>query len=95
VGHSHGVKPVNIVGAISNEAGLSGKHIGQIKIHDEYSTVDLPEGMPKEIFNILKKVWVAGQQMNISRQDSPKEYLHPREKKQSRKAKKKGRRKDR
>ncbi len=29
-------------------------------------TIDLPEGMPKELLNELKKVWVAGQQINIS-----------------------------
>ncbi|MDH5180789.1 MAG: DEAD/DEAH box helicase [Gammaproteobacteria bacterium] len=67
VGHNHGVKPANIVGAIANEAGLDSAYIGQIKIHDEYSTVDLPEGMPKEVFRDLQKVWVSGQQLNISR----------------------------
>jgi hypothetical protein len=46
VGHAHGVKPANIVGAIANEAGLEARYIGRIDIHDDYSTVDLPEGMP-------------------------------------------------
>jgi ATP-dependent RNA helicase DeaD len=69
VGHDDGVKPANIVGAIINEAGLSSENIGQIKIHDDYSTVDLPEGMPKDVFNLLKKVWVSGRQLEISRLD--------------------------
>ena len=67
VGHEHGVKPANIVGAIANEAGLDSQYIGRIKIYDDYSTVDLPQGMPNEIFRDLQKVWVAGQQMRISR----------------------------
>ncbi|MCW9012965.1 MAG: DEAD/DEAH box helicase [Gammaproteobacteria bacterium] len=67
VGHVHEVKPGNIVGAIANEAGLDSKNIGHIDIHDDYSLVDLPDGMPKEIFNELKKVWVSGQQLKISR----------------------------
>ncbi|MDH5409189.1 MAG: helicase-related protein, partial [Gammaproteobacteria bacterium] len=67
VGHVHGVKPGNIVGAIANEAGIDSQHIGQIRIHDDYSTVDLPEGMPKEVFASLQKVWVTGQQLKISR----------------------------
>ncbi len=67
VGHDHNVKPGNIVGAIANEAGLDSKYIGHIKIHQDHSFVDLPEGMPKEVFKDLKKVWVAGQQLNISR----------------------------
>jgi ATP-dependent RNA helicase DeaD len=92
VGHRDGVKPANIVGAISNEAGLSGEHIGQIKIHEEYSTVDLPEGMPKDIFNMLKKVWVSGRQMQISLLDSGGENVHLDEKKHAKKTKKKNRR---
>jgi len=67
VGHSHDVQPGNIVGAIANEAGLDGKHIGHIKIHDDFSYVDLPEGMPKEVFQDLIKVRVAGQALKISR----------------------------
>ncbi len=67
VGHNHNVLPGNIVGAIANEAGMDSQYIGRINIHDDYSLVDLPDGMPREIFNILKYVWVAGQQLKISR----------------------------
>jgi ATP-dependent RNA helicase DeaD len=69
VGHAHGVKPGNIVGAIANEAGLEGRHIGQVDIRDDHSFVDLPEGMPKDIFRNLKKVRVVGQELRISRVD--------------------------
>ncbi|HEY8009645.1 MAG TPA: DEAD/DEAH box helicase [Rudaea sp.] len=67
VGHAHGVKPGNIVGAIANEAGLDSKHIGRISIEDDHSLIDLPEGMPPELLDHLKKVWVAGQRLRISR----------------------------
>ena len=67
VGHSHGVKPGNIVGAIANEAEIDAEYIGHIDIHDNYSTVDLPEGMPKELFKHLKSVWVSGQRLQLSR----------------------------
>ena len=81
VGHNHEVKPNNIVGAIANEAGLDSQHIGRINIYDNYSVIDLPEGMPKDVFSDLKKVWVAGKQLNISllknerksRKSSPRE----------------------
>lgn len=69
VGNSHGVKPGNIVGAIANETGIDGDHIARIKIEENYSTVELPAGMPKELFQELKKVRVAGQQLNISSMD--------------------------
>jgi ATP-dependent RNA helicase DeaD len=95
VGHIHGVKPANIVGAIINEAGLSSEHIGQIKIHDDYSTVDLPEGMPKDVFNMLKKVWVSGRQLEISRLDNDREVFYLHDKKQAKNTKKKGQRRNR
>lgn len=66
IGHQHKVKPGNIVGAIANEAGLDSAYIGQIHIFDDHSTVDLPEGMPREVFRSLKKVWVCGQQLKMS-----------------------------
>ncbi len=67
VGHAHGVKPGNIVGAIANETGIDGDHIARIKIEENYSTVELPAGMPKDLLEELKKIRVAGQQLKISR----------------------------
>jgi ATP-dependent RNA helicase DeaD len=69
VGHAHGVKPGNIVGAIANETGIAGEHIARIKIEDDYSTVELPAGMPKELLQELRKIRVAGQQLNISKME--------------------------
>jgi len=69
VGHSDGVKPGNIVGAIANETGIDGDHIARIKIEEHYSTVELPAGMPKDLFQALKKVRVAGKSLDISRLD--------------------------
>lgn len=66
VGHRHGVKPGNIVGAIANEAGLDARHIGRIEIDDDHSTLDLPSGMPDDLLRRLRKVCVAGQQLKIS-----------------------------
>jgi ATP-dependent RNA helicase DeaD len=67
VGHIHGVKPNNIVGAIANEVGLEGRRIGRVVIRDDHSFVDLPAGMPKDVFRQLQKVRVAGQPLQISR----------------------------
>jgi ATP-dependent RNA helicase DeaD len=61
------VKPGNIVGAIANEAGLDSQEIGNIQIRDEYSTVDLPAGMPRDIFRVLGRAWVVGRQLRISK----------------------------
>ncbi len=67
VGHQHGVKPGNIVGAIANEANIPSKYIGRIEIYDDFSTLDLPDDMPPDLVSHLKTVWVAGQQLNITR----------------------------
>jgi ATP-dependent RNA helicase DeaD len=67
IGLVHGVKPGNIVGAIANEAGLDGAHIGRVDIRDDHTLVDLPEGMPKQIFKDLQKVKVLGRELQISR----------------------------
>jgi ATP-dependent RNA helicase DeaD len=66
-GSLHGIKPGNIVGAIANEAGLDGTHIGRVEIRDDHSFVDLPEGMPKEVFKHLRRVKVAGRELKISK----------------------------
>ncbi len=71
VGHQHGVKPGNIVGAIANEAGLENQYIGRVDIRDDHSLIDLPEGMPREILSHLKTVWVVGQQLQIRPDGSP------------------------
>jgi ATP-dependent RNA helicase DeaD len=94
VGHHHGVKPGNIVGAITNECGLDGQHIGHIDIQTKYSLVDLPTGIPEKLFQDMKKIRVAGEKMNISRTVNPpgRDSYQPRKKKprpgkQGRKAK--------
>ncbi len=69
VGSSHGVKAGNILGAIANESGLDGQYIGKIAIRDDFSLVDLPEGMPPEILHDLKRVMVAGRPLLITEEN--------------------------
>jgi ATP-dependent RNA helicase DeaD len=69
VGHDHGVMPGNIVGAIANEAGINGKSIGRITIHEDYTLIDLPAGIPEKTLNSLRHVWVAGRKLGITRPD--------------------------
>ena len=66
VGRNDEVKPGDIVGAIANEAGIESQYIGHIKLHDDHSTVDLPDGMPKELLLQLKKVKVRNKAINIA-----------------------------
>jgi len=66
VGETHGVKPGNIVGAIANEMGLESEFIDKINIMDDHSTVDLPEGMPSELFKQFREIRVAGRTLDAT-----------------------------
>ncbi len=66
VGLADGITPANIVGAIANEADIESRYIGQIKLHDTFSTVALPEGMPKQLFTHLRKVRICQKPLKIS-----------------------------
>ena len=66
VGNDDGITPSNIVGAIANEADIESRYIGQIVLHDDHSTVDLPDGMPKELFAHLRKVRICQKPLKIS-----------------------------
>ena len=67
VGANHAATAADIVGAIANETGLDSEYIGRIDIQEEFSTVELPTGMPKAVFKHLGKVWVRNRKLNISR----------------------------
>ena len=72
VGHEKGASAREILGAIANEAGIDGEYVGRIDIQDDHSTVELPEGMPKDTFYHLKKVRVCETALNISELDGGK-----------------------
>ena len=67
VGWRDRIKPGNIVGAIANEAGLNGRSIGRIQIFDTHSTVDLPKGMPDDVFQGLRQLRVMNKPLQLSR----------------------------
>jgi ATP-dependent RNA helicase DeaD len=78
VGRAHGALPGNIVGAIANEAGVDGRHIGHIDIREDHSFVDLPVGMPDDIFSELQVVQIRGNPLRISRATKPGASSAPR-----------------
>ena len=57
-GHSRGVRPADIVGALANEAGVPGGQIGRISIHDYKSFAGVPRA-------IAEKLLAAGGTLNI------------------------------
>ena len=69
VGHQHHIGPGDIVRTIAQEAGLDGRHIGHIHIGEDHSFVDLPTGMPKDVFEDLQTVEIHGVALGITRAD--------------------------
>lgn len=65
VGHDHGVKPGNIVGAIANEAKLPSRLIGPIKIHQDHSTVDLPEDLSPRQLHVIRTARVCQRSLDL------------------------------
>ena len=68
-GENDGAEKKDIVGAIANEAGIESRYMGKIYMADTFSTIELPEGMPEEIFQELKSVKVKGKSLNLSEID--------------------------
>ena len=67
VGRTDGVQVKNIVGAIANEANINSRNIGGIRLHDEYSTIELPKGMPSEQLQQLQQVYVCNKALRMSK----------------------------
>ena len=65
VGRRDNAEPGSIVGAIANEGGIEGRFINNIDIKENFALVDLPDGMPAEIFEQLKKTRVKGRPLNL------------------------------
>ena len=66
VGRGDGVEVRHIVGAIANEGDINSRYIGHIKLYDYYSTIELPQGMPKELLQQFAKTRVLNKQMRMS-----------------------------
>ena len=65
VGHTHGVRPGGIVGAITAEGGLNGKDLGRIDIYDTFSTVEIAGQLSPAAFGRISAAKVSGQSLRI------------------------------
>jgi ATP-dependent RNA helicase DeaD len=61
VGHQHGLRPQDVVGAIANEAGVPGKIIGHIDIHGGHCTVEIPAQLGVRVVTALRRATIRGQ----------------------------------
>ena len=66
-GRKAGIRPGDLVGAITGEAGLPSNVLGGIEIRDNFSLVEVPELHADEIVAALKKSSIRGKKVTIRR----------------------------
>ncbi len=65
VGKRHKVEPRQIVGALANEGGLSRQDFGAIRINPDFSIVELPADLPREVFEKLENTRISGKLIEL------------------------------
>lgn len=76
VGHTHGVQPGGIVGALTNEGGLTGKDLGKIDIFPSFSLVEISRELTPEAFERISRARVAGKPLRIRLDEGPGQRSH-------------------
>ena len=64
-GRTSGVRPGDLVGAIANEAGISGRMIGAIEIGDRFSIVEVPAEVAGEVVAALRGSTIKGRKVTV------------------------------
>jgi ATP-dependent RNA helicase DeaD len=67
-GRSAGVRPQDLVGAITGESPLSGRDIGAIEIADRFSLVEVPETEADTVVRALRGTKIKGTRPTIRRE---------------------------
>jgi ATP-dependent RNA helicase DeaD len=70
-GRSAGVRPQDLVGAITGESPLSGRDIGAIEIADRFSLVEVPESAADDVVAALRQVSIKGKRATVRRERYP------------------------
>ena len=65
LGRKAGIRPQDLVGAIANESGISGRDIGDIKVSDQFSIVEVPGNEMDNILSSMKNVSIRGKKANV------------------------------
>jgi ATP-dependent RNA helicase DeaD len=69
-GRDAGIRPGDLVGAITGETGLKGRDIGSIEIHQRFALVEVPESAADEVVSALKATMIKGRKATIRRDRS-------------------------
>ncbi|MFY1671231.1 DEAD/DEAH box helicase [Plantactinospora sp. WMMB334] len=67
VGRRAGIRPQDLVGAITGETPLSGREIGSIEIADRFSLVEVPRSAASEVISRLRQSTIKGRRATVRR----------------------------
>lgn len=67
LGRRAGVRPQDLVGAITGETGIRGRDIGSIEIADRFSLVEVPQGVADEVISGLRQSTIKGRKATVRR----------------------------
>ena len=67
-GRQAGVRPGDLVGAITGEAGIDSRSLGAIEIGDRFSLVEVPESMADEIIEAMQASSIRGRKVQFRRE---------------------------
>jgi ATP-dependent RNA helicase DeaD len=68
VGRDAGVRPQDLVGAITGETHLTGKDLGSIEITQRFSLVEVPESEADEVVQAMRGVKIRGSKATVRRE---------------------------
>jgi ATP-dependent RNA helicase DeaD len=66
-GRRAGIRPGDLVGAITNEAGVPGSTVGAIQINEGFSLVDVQEGVADAVIRALREATIRGRRLQVRR----------------------------
>jgi ATP-dependent RNA helicase DeaD len=66
-GRRAGIRPGDLVGAITNEAGVPGSVVGAIQINDAFSLVDVQESVADDVGRALAGATIRGRRLQVRR----------------------------
>ena len=67
-GRASGVRPQDLVGAITGESDLRGREIGSIEIADRFSLVEVPEPAVDTVIRALRGTTIKGRRATVRRE---------------------------
>ncbi|MGY2001418.1 DEAD/DEAH box helicase [Blastococcus sp. SYSU DS1024] len=67
VGRDAGIRPGDLVGAITGETGLTGRDVGSIEIHQRFALVEVPESAADEVVQALRATMIKGRKAQVRR----------------------------